>query len=183
MPLLPFSHLPQHVHAHGMLIEGAIGDIINGDKPGQHQKQAPDKTRQRLQGLQETGRTLDHHQHQHGYADKKRRHRPFDQNARAHGCPENRRKPPAPQLFSRCHIDPRQSTEGGKNGEDQNRIRLGQTRLHAQQDTACHQERRQNSPPSRHENQRRPIGQQHHANGGQKRGQPENKWMCAHPAR
>ena len=52
------------------------------------------------------------------------------------------------------------------------RVGLGQPRLDPEQDRACHHQRRDQRGAARNEGERRPIGQQHRADGADERRQP-----------
>jgi hypothetical protein len=69
-------------------------------------------------------------------------------------------------------IDPRHRAHRRDDGQEQHRVGLGEPRFDAEQDRSAHHQRRQCRSAPRDEGKRRPIGQEHRADGADQRGNP-----------
>ncbi len=168
------AELAQHVAAERIGKERLAGAPEDRDEPRQHQHQRPYQAPDRAQPPQPCRRTVEDCERQNSKADEHQDQRALEQDTAGERRPEHRRHRPgrALRIFAALpgQIDPRHRPHRGDDRQQQHCVRLGEPGFGAEQDGTAHHQRRQRGPAPCDEGKRRPVGEQHRADGADQRG-------------
>ena len=172
--LLHADDLAQEIAADRLGEERVAGAAHDGEEPGQHQNAQPDQAGNGLQRAKPAHRAVDDRERNDRERDEHHDQRPLQQNARAERGPEDRRHCPAAKAGRRgpalAEIRSRHRPHRRDGREQQHGVGLGEARLDAEQDRARHHQAGEQRRAARDEGERRPVGQQHRADGADERG-------------